>query len=369
MKLVWATVTNVDSADEGVQHLSVAVDGQAEGRALCYPALCGACRVSDRVLLNVTAVELSLGTGGLHFVVARAGDGIGVVYDAPSDGHIMKLRYTPLQLDVLAVEAQESPHHEVMKEATGLSGMPVVCCGLHSHVPLVAAAVKQANPALRVAYCMTDSAALALPLSDVVRASRRAGLFDATVSCGQAFGGEYESVNLHSGLLAARHVIGADVAIVAIGPGVVGTATPFGHGGIAQGEALNAAYSLGGVPIAALRLSFADSRQRHRIVSHHTLSALTQIALGEVLVAVPSLSAELAVQVDAVLEAAGVWQRHLRVDLPAGTHGAPDMRGVRVATMGRTIDDDPAYFAAAFAAGEVAGRAASGSAEVRRGAE
>ena len=369
MKLVWATVTKIESADEGVQYLSVAVDGQSEGRAVCYPALCGACGVSDRVLLNVTAVELALGTGGLHFVVARAGEGLGILYDAPSDGHIMKLRYTPLQLDVLAVEAQESPHHDIMRAATGLSGMPVVCCGLHSHVPLVAAAVKQANPALRVAYCMTDSAALALPLSDVVRASRRAGLLDATISCGQAFGGEYESVNLHSGLLAARHVIGANVAIVAIGLGVVGTATPFGHGGIAQGEALNAAYSLGGVPIAALRLSFADARQRHRIVSHHTLSALTQIALGEARVAIPSLTTELAIQVDAVLEAAGVWRRHLRVDPPAGTRGAPDMRGVQVATMGRTIDDDPAFFAAAFAAGEVAGRYAREPASGRSGAE
>ena len=358
MKLVWGTVTEVESSDEGVQYLSVSIDGQTSGHALCYPALSGPCGVSDRVLLNVTAVELSLGTGGLHFVVARAAGGHGVVLDEASGGHIMKLRYTPVQLDVLAVESPESPHHGVMKQATSLSGMPVVCCGLHSQVPLVAAAVKHANPALRVAFCMTDSAALALPLSNVVRASRRSGLLDGTVSCGQAFGGEYESVNLHSGLLAARHVVGADVAIVAIGPGVVGTATPFGHGGIAQGEALNAAFSLGGAPVAVLRLSFADARQRHRIVSHHTLAALTRIALGEVTVAVPSLPTELAVQVDAVLEAAGVWERHRRADLSAGSLSAPDLRGVDVKTMGRGIADDPAFFSAAFAAGEVAARIA-----------
>ncbi len=187
----------------------------------------------------------------------------------------MKVRYTPLQVDVLSVEEQGSPHHAVMKEARTLSGMPVACCGLHSHVPLVAAAVKEADPNLKVAYCMTDFASLPLALSDMVRAARGAGLIDETISCGQAFGGGLEAVNLHSGLLAARHVVRADVAIVAIGPGVVGTATPFGHGGIAQGEAINAVASLGGMPVAVLRISFADERPRHQGVSHHTLTALS----------------------------------------------------------------------------------------------
>ena len=354
MKLIWGTVTEAGVTEQGMQRLTVSLDEQGSGRAVCYPALSGECAVSDRIVLNTTAVELSLGTGGVHFVVARESDGHGVVLDDPSGGHIMKLRYTPLQRDVLSVESQESPHHAVMKTAAGLSGMPVVCCGLHSQLPLVAAAIKHANPALRVAYCMTDGAALALPFSDVVRASVASGLLDATVSCGQAFGGEYESVNLHSGLLAAQHVARADVAIVAIGPGVVGTATPFGHGGIAQGEALNAVYSLGGTPVAALRISFADARPRHRVVSHHTLAALTQIALGEALVAVPALPGELASQVDDALEHAGVWNRHRRVDASGERQSVPEMRGIRVTTMGRGIDDDPAFFSAAFAAGQVA---------------
>lgn len=354
MKLIWGTVMEAGAAALGIQRLEVSLDDDTRGLAVCYPALSGPCAVSERVLLNTTAVELSLGTGGVHFVVARAGSGRGVVLDDPSGGHIMKLRYTPLQRDVLSVESQESPQHDVMKAAVSLSGMPVVCCGLHSQLPLVAAAIKQANPTLRVAYCMTDGAALALPFSDVVRASVQAGLLDITVSCGQAFGGDYEAVNLHSGLLAAQHVGGTDVAIVAIGPGVVGTATPLGHGGIAQGEALNAAFSLGGTPVAVLRVSFADERPRHRAVSHHTLAALTRISLGESIVAVPALPEELAVQVDDALEQAGVWVRHRRVDSSAGYRSVPDLRGIQVKTMGRTIEDDPAFFAAAFAAGEVA---------------
>jgi hypothetical protein len=345
----------VEFSAEGIQSLAVTVDGERSGRALNYPSLAGLCVQGDRVLLNTTAVGLALGTGGTHFVVAREGDGKGVALDDPSGGHIMKLRYSPLQRDVLAVESPESPHHDVMAAADTLGGTPVVCCGLHSHVPLVAAAIKDVDPSLRVAYCMTDQAALPLALSNIVRGSKAAGLLDATVTCGQAFGGDLEAVNLHSGLLAARWVSGADIVIAGIGPGVVGTTTPLGHGGIAQGEALNAVVALGGTPIACLRVSFTDSRPRHRVVSHHTMTALTRITLAPVTVAVPRLDRGQAEPLDAALEAAGVWNLHRRANGSSDLH-VPDLRGVVVATMGRSFEQDPAFFFAAYAAGEVAAR-------------
>jgi hypothetical protein len=272
----------------------------------------------------------------------------------------MKLRYSPLQTDVVSVESPESPAHDAMQVADDLAGMPVVCCGLHSQVPLVAAAIKQADPACRLAYCMTDEASLVLPLSAVIRASVSAGLIDATISCGQSLGGEYEAVNLHSGLLAARAVADARVAIVAIGPGVVGTATPFGHGGVAQGEAINAVAALGGTPIPALRLSFADARERHRVVSHHTVCALTRVALASALVPVPSLPAPQAEAVDAALENAGVWRLHRRASSSRDAVSRPDLRGVEVTTMGRGPADDPAFFSAAYAAGDAALAVADG---------
>ena len=355
MRLVWATVEAVLRSEAGIEELAVATDdGRPSSTAINYPALAGACAAGDRVLLNTTAVELGLGTGGKHFVVARAGEGRGVALDQPSGGHIMKLRYSPMQTDVVSVESPESASHGSMSVADDLGGMPVVCCGLHSQVPLVAAAIKQADPERTVVYCMTDAASLALPLSDVVRASVKAGLVDATISCGQAFGGTYEAVNLHSGLLAARHVAGADIAIAAIGPGVVGTSTPFGHGGVAQGEAVNAVAALRGTPVVALRLSFADLRERHRVVSHHTVSALTRIALAPALVAVPDLPAEHAEQVEAALEQTGVWRLHTRAPSAGTGLRWPDLRGVKVTTMGRRPADDPAFFSAAFAAGAAA---------------
>jgi Protein of unknown function (DUF3866) len=353
MHLQWGQVLCVHRDLDDFQEVEVQA-GELVGEAICYPALSGACSVGESVLLNTTAVELGLGTGGKHFVVARAQ----ATLDAPSPGHIMKLRYTPMQRDVLAVESPESPHHDVMARAESLVGMPVVCCGLHSQVPLVAAAIKQSDAGLKIAYCMTDSASLALPLSDNVRASVAAGLIDTTISCGQSFGGEFEAINLHSGLLAARHVVGADVAIVAIGPGVVGTTTPFGHGGVAQGEAINAVVALAGTPVAVLRMSFADLRERHRVVSHHTISALLRVALAEAVVPIPALPDEMAQEVAEVLEATGVASRHRCVDVALGL--APDSRGVSVTTMGRGPADDPAFFSAAYAAGEVAARIANG---------
>ncbi|MBE0416619.1 MAG: DUF3866 family protein [Coriobacteriia bacterium] len=360
MRLVWGTVTGLGLPTEDAQRLDVLLDDGSVGLAISYPRLSGVCVIGDCVLVNTTAVDLGLGTGGAHFVVARGTACMGVALDEPSGGHVMKLRYTPLQLDVCSVEEQASPHHEVMRAAEDLSGMPVACCGLHSQVPLVAAAVKHANPSLRVGYVMTDFAALPMALSEVVRASVVAGLLDTTITCGQAFGGEHEAINLHSALLAARHVARADVVIVAIGPGVVGTATPFGHGGVAQGEAVNAVGALGGTPVAVLRVSFADERSRHRVVSHHTLTALTRIAVSPALVPVPHLPQEYAEALDELLETSGTLRRHQRVDCGSGFAPAPDLRGVRVTTMGRGPSEDPAFFAAAFAAGETCGRVAGG---------
>ncbi|HEY3318842.1 MAG TPA: DUF3866 family protein [Coriobacteriia bacterium] len=351
MRLVWVSIVSVLSEEPGIQRFSLGPEAPESRGAICYPELTGRCAPGEHVLVNTTAVDLGLGTGGWHLVVARAGDG--EAFAQPSGGHVMKLRYTPLQRDVLAVEEPASPHHAVMAAAEELGGMPVVCCGLHSQVAPAAAAVKRAVPHARVVYVMTDAASLPLALSDLVRACRRTGLLDAVVSTGQAFGGDLEAVTLHSGMLAARHVAAADVAVVANGPGVTGTGTPFGHGGVAQAQAIDAASVLGGRPVAALRVSFADPRGRHRGVSHHTLGVLGRLTLSRALVAVPSLPAEQSAEVESSLAQAGVWDRHDRADAPGLL---PSMPGVDLATMGRTPDRDPAFFAAAAAAGEVAAR-------------
>lgn len=349
MRLVWGTVVRVVEEAEGVQRLEVSFAGSPQRAAVAYPALTGRCAAGDTVLLNTTAVDLDLGTGGEHFVVSRAGTGVAL--DDASGGHVMKLRYTPLQRDVVAVEEPASGSHARMADARSLEGMPVVCCGLHSQVPLVAAAVRDQCPGARIAYVMTDAAALPMPVSRLVPRLLATGLLDVTVTTGQAFGGMLEAVNVYSGLLAARHVAEADVAIVSIGPGITGTATPFGHGGVAQGEALNAATALGGTAVAALRVSFADARPRHVPVSHQTLTALVDVAARPVEVAVPVLGQPHDAAIEHALSEAGVWRLHHACRVQADL---PDLRGVEVSTMGRGYADDPAFFLAAAAAGLVA---------------
>ena len=116
-----------------------------------------------------------------------------------------------------------------------------------------------------------------------------------------------------------------DAIVCALGPGIAGTGTSFGHGALALADAANTATALDGRPVLAVRTSGADSRKRHRSVSHHTQTVL-DLCLGEVLLASEA-------------DAEG-WQEATA--------------GLQLSHMGRGPEDDPAFFAAAYAAGVAA---------------
>ena len=343
-----AAVVDVRKEREGLQEVVVESDGRREP-ALNYVTLTGSLKVGDRVVINTTAVELGLGTGGMHFVMARLAEG-----EPLPPGHIMKLRYTPWQFSCLAAEEQDSPHHQAVASLRSLNGMPVIACCLHSMIAPAAAGFK-AERAGRVVYIMTDGAALPLALSDLVVDLRRAGLLDATITAGQAFGGDYEAVNLHSALIVAKAVAAADVAIVSQGPGNVGTGTPFGFSGIEQGEIVNAAAALGGRPIAYPRISFTERRERHRGLSHHTVTALGVAALATAEVVLPEMAADRMKPIMDALEAAKISGKH-RVIVRDGSRGMDELRrrNIQVKSMGRAPGDDPEFFLAAAAAGAYA---------------
>jgi hypothetical protein len=236
-----------------------------------------------------------------------------------------------------------------------IEGMPVVAAALHSQVPAVAVAVKAAAPDARIAYVMTDGAALPLALSDLVVTLRERGLVDATVTCGHAFGGDYEAVSIFSALAVARHAALADVTIVAMGPGIVGTNTRLGFSGMEVGPILDAAVALGGVPIAALRVSFADPRERHLGLSHHSATALRLACRERVRIAVPRVGGDEEARLRADLAAEGLDRRHDVVDVDApDVLALLDAHGLEVVSMGRPAADDPMMFATASAAGTLA---------------
>jgi hypothetical protein len=258
----------------------------------------------------------------------------------------MKLRYTPLQTEVVAVEAPESPHHEAMASAKGIGGMAVVAASLHSQLLPVVAAVRARKPDARITYVMTDGGALEASLSRTTRVLRELGWLDSVVTVGHATGGDLEAVNLYSGLLAARSIVGSELAVVGMGPGVVGTATPFGTTALELGMTLNATASLGGVPIAVVRMSSADARDRHAGVSHHALTALLHVALAQADVPVPRGHAE-------GLDEVAMLHRVIEVDADAVIDELAKAQdaGLEASHMGRGPGEDRLFFLAAGAAG------------------
>jgi len=345
----------------------VTVDG-ASVRALAYPALVGSPRVGDRVLLNVTALEAGLGTGGYALVVAIPDR---LPPDPDITGHIVKSRYTPLQVMTESADEQGSKHHELLESADSLGAMPVVVADLHSALPAILAGLFCAGGTVprsrsaeekvssragaagvpRVAYVMTDGGALPAWFSRTIAGLREAGWLAATITTGQSYGGDLEAVTVHSGLLAARHAVGADVAIIAQGPGNLGTGTKWGYSGVAAGEAINAVAALSGHPVASLRISFADPRERHQGVSHHNLTAYGQVALASADVVIPALPELHAARIAS--DVAPLAKRHTLITVPVdGLEEALRATPVRLSTMGRSLDEDREYFLAAAAAGK-----------------
>jgi len=278
------------------------VDGVA---CVAYPSLTGPVALDDEVLVNVQARELELGSGGFDVLYANLTRGLEL--SAEEGAHVMVLPYTPLQHARLHVE-------EASEADADLRGLPVVCCSLHSQVAPVCAALA----GLRVAYVQLAGGALPVSLSDALRTLRERGLVAATAAVAPCFDADVQCVSTASALAWARAE--HDVAVCSIGPGIVGTGTRFGHGGLAAAEAANAALSLGGVPVVAVRVSGADERARHRGLSHHT-EAVLELVRGEPVVA----------------QDAQGWRE--------ASEGLP------LSHMGRGPDDDPEFFAAAYAAG------------------
>jgi hypothetical protein len=320
----------------GLQRIHVLPEGHDDGAgepAYVLTHLTGPVSRGDEVIYNDTAVQLGLGTGGWHVVHANLTRG---EWAEPGGGHILKLRYTSLQADTGVQEefGDDAP--------SDLGGMPVVACTLHSQLGVVVAAARAVRPTVRIAYVMTDGGALPLVLSDLVASLSARHLVVGTISAGQAFGGDLEAVGVPSALALARHHLNADVTVVAMGPGVVGTDSELGTSALEAAPVLDTAAALGGRPVLCVRASEVDERPRHRGVSHHARTVL-DLVRSPVDVPVPPGLADLL----------GDHASRHRVVSVDGPDAAASLRaaGISVTTMGRGPADDPVFFAAASAAG------------------
>jgi hypothetical protein len=338
-------VTEILQARAGLQRVLVDT-GSASERAYVLTQLIGPVAPGDRVVLNTTAVELGLGTGGWHVVHWNLERESWSNTDTRTG---MKVRYTSLQLDVA---------HSEPADVTTINRMPVVSAGLHSQVAAIAVAFKQQRPDARLVYLMTDGGALPIAISDLVWQLRDLDLIDATITCGHAFGGDFEAVSVYGGLAIARWVAEADAAIVAMGPGSAGSGSSLGFSGIEVGAALDATTALDGIPIAALRVSFADPRPRHQGVSHHSLTTLSIATRSRVQVPVPCVGGVDEAQIRRDLARTGIGAQHDIVDVePVDALRLLADAGIEVESMGRPAASDPVLFEAAAAAGTLAAQA------------
>ena len=318
--LRWGTVSAVHERLQGLVRLEV--DGDP---CIAYPRLTGPVEEGDVVLVNVQARQLELGSGGFDVLYANLTRGLGL---AAEDGaHVVALPYAPGQLATrFAEEDDDAPLERI-------EGVPVVCLGLHSQLAPACAALR----GRRVAYVQLAGGALPVSLSDTVRALKARRLLETTIAVAPCLDGDVGCVST-AGALTQAVARGAQVVVCGIGPGIVGSGSRWGHGGLAVAEAANVAAALGGQPVVAPRVSFGDERERHRGLSHHTRASLA-LCLGEVRVAWPR-GLERPAEVDVVEVDVEGWELAC-APLP-------------LSHMGRGPDDDPWFFAAAFAAGRLA---------------
>jgi hypothetical protein len=320
--------------------LEVEVDGERR-RAWADEHLLGEVREGDEVVVNVAALDLDLGSGGFDFVhvnLTRGLDGPGV-----EGAHVMKLNYSSLQHPVEPVERPNSRFETAAMVPKGTTRSPAVgVLPLHGHLAPAAWAAAQAVSGLRVGYVQTGGGALPGSFSRDVERLRERGLLCGHITAAPAYGGEHEALST-VGALDAAVELGWDAVLVAPGPGIIGSDTAYGHGGMAVLDSAHAALSLGLPTLISPRLSSGDARDRHRGVSHHTRTVL-DLLLAPVDVAVPTGEPE----ITEALQATAHRVHETPVDLDA--YAAADLP---TTTMGRSLQDDPLFFKAPLAAGRL----------------
>jgi hypothetical protein len=316
--------------------LTVEVDGEARA-AWADTVLLGEMREGDEVVVNVAALDLGLGSGGfdvVHVNLTRGLEGGG----GAGGEHVIKLNYTSLQHPVAPVERRWGERDTAT--------VPVLVLPLHGHLAPAAWAAGQARPGIRAGFVQTAGGALPGSLSRDVAGLRERGLLCGHVTAGPAYGGEREALSTVGALDAAASSLGWEAILVGPGPGIIGSETDLGHGGMAALDSTHAALSLGMPTLLSPRLSSGDPRERHQGLSHHTRTVL-DLLLVPVDIAAPQAEASV---IDA-LEEAGGGKHRLRVapvDLDAYAAS-----GLPTHTMGRSLDEDPLFFSAPLAAGRL----------------
>ncbi|WP_332633891.1 DUF3866 family protein [Halalkalibacter flavus] len=344
-KEIEAKVLGISFEDHSIQKL---VTDNGSNKAILYKQFTPRAEIGNLILINTTATELKLGTGGWDIVRSH----IHSDYWQSNEcrGHIMKARYTPIQHSVLAVEAQESDYHQHFKEGFSLTGNPVWLAELHSMVPLFYYVLQEFNPGLKCCVIFDDQASLPLTMSDQLRKLEEQMHF-YSISVGQAFGAQYEAVTVASALQFATQVLKAEIILISVGPGVIGTGTRYGFTGMAQSHWSHTVSALNGKPIWIPRMSFADKRKRHNGISHHTLTPLFEFTFKPAILPIPYLqNHERQNVIDQLKSYQSQTSHHIRFAdddcVSTVVEQVAKKSMLPIQTMGRKYEDDPVFFCA-----------------------
>lgn len=347
-----AIVTGLSSWADDFKVATLDFGEKSYGEGVVIEELVGAVEVSDEVIVNTTAVELGLGSGGYHFVLWNLSRDSLVT---KMQGHIMKLRYTPLQMNVPAVEELMEDPEDAGDISMLLGGVPVIAGSVHSQLLPAALAYKKASGGKRLSYIMTDGGALPIKFSKTVKFLQDNDYIDYTITCGHAFGGDMEAVNIFGALAAAKRICNADAVVVVMGPGIVGTNSAVGFSGMEQSTIIDAVDSLGGKSIAIPRITFRDHRRRHKGISHHTIAVIKYGTHSRSIIPVPVMERDKGELVMKQIEEAGMKESHdIRIVDCADYIEDIKCCGFKPTVMGRSVESEPEYFMAAAAAGVLA---------------
>ncbi|HTU14071.1 MAG TPA: DUF3866 family protein [Solirubrobacterales bacterium] len=334
LKLRRATVVSVSP-------LKVEIEG-VERRAWADPGLVGECELGDDVIVNVEALDLGLGSGGFDIVHVNLTRGL--AGEGSLDEHVMKLNYSSLQHPVGSIERPVDDEAGAGRDMK----IPVLAIGLHGHLAPAAWAVaerarREGRRRPRVGYIQTGGGALPGAFSRDVRRLLDLDLVAGHVTAGPAYGGQAEAITL-VGAIDAAESLAWDAVIAGPGPGILGSATVYGHGGMVALDVAHSGLSLGAPVVLSPRLSSGDPRPRHQGLSHHSRSVL-KLLLAGVDVPLPEGREDLAGAVAEIGEG-----RHRAVFEPVDIAGYA-ASGLPRSTMGRDIEEDPEFFSGPLAAG------------------
>ena len=337
-----AMVIRIEKSEETLQEVSLDI-GHPCKKALNYTKMTGLLKEGDTVLVNTTACTLNLGTGGYHYIIGNFNVNDG---ELRGSGHGMKLKYTPNQINVLFSEEQDSPLHDKFHQELNLKGKLIFVGELHSMLMSLCSHIKYCSTGgIKVACIITDHGALPVWISKNIRVLKAKGLLDKVISIGNAFGGDYECVNIYTAVQLAANILDVDAIIITMGPGIMGTGTPFGFSGLELGFYLDFCYTQGGIALYVPRISFSDFRSRHYGISHHYLNTFRKIIQNPLPIILPNMGTSKVRHVIEQLRQSGLMLKHpIIIRDGRGISKSLSKYQLKPSTMGRGFEEDREFF-------------------------